>query len=167
MSLKASINQQRKYEVDLKSEQTLIDNQHFSYKLTTLDEHRFHLLLEHRTYNVEVVKADYSRKDFLLKINGKQVSVHLQDRFDQLIEAMGMQEDESMADKEIHAPMPGLILQVHVQEGDEVAQGDPLLTLEAMKMENLLKSPSDGKVSRIEVKNGQGVEKSQLLIVLE
>ncbi|MDF9795530.1 biotin carboxyl carrier protein [Catalinimonas alkaloidigena] len=167
MLLKANIHEQQKYEVELKSEQTLINNQDFSHKLSSLTEHTFHLLHEHRSYKIEVVKSDYSRKDFLLKINGRQIPVKLQDRFDQLIEAMGMQAADELADKEILAPMPGLVLQFHVNEGDEVKKGSPLLTLEAMKMENVLKSPGDGKVAKIHVEAGKSVEKNQLMVVLE
>lgn len=165
--LKATINEQTQYEVELKSEQTLINHQEISYELSMLNEHTFHLLHEYRSYNIEVVEADYSRKEFLLKINGRQVKVNLQDRFDQLIEALGMQEDDEHTDKEILAPMPGLILQLHVQEGDQVTKGDPLLTLEAMKMENVLKSPGDGVVLKIHAEIGKSVEKNQLLVVLE
>lgn len=164
--LKATINGQRQYEVELKSEQTLIDNQEFFYKLTPLTDHTFHLLHEHRSYKVEVVRADYAKKEFLLKINGKRLKVAVQDRFDQLIEAMGMQAEEGDTDKEILAPMPGLILQLHVQEGDQVAKGDPLLTLEAMKMENVLKSPGDGTVAKVHAEKGKSVEKNNLLVVL-
>lgn len=167
MLLKANVNDQQKYEVELKSEQTLINQQDFSYQLSPLSEHIFHILYRHRSYKIEVVKADYSRKDFLLKINGKQIHVKLQDRFDQLIEALGMEDADELADKEILAPMPGLVLQVHVKEGDEVSKGMPLLTLEAMKMENVLKSPGEGKVSKIHVEAQNSVEKSQLMIVLE
>jgi biotin carboxyl carrier protein len=167
MLLKANVNDQQKYEVELKSEQTLINNQDFSYKLTPLTDHIFHLLHKHRSYKIEVVKADYSKKDFLLKIDGKPLKIKLQDRFDQLIEAMGMQDADELADKEILAPMPGLILQFHVSEGDEVTKGAPLLTLEAMKMENVLKSPGDGRVAKIHVEAGKSVEKNQLMVVLE
>jgi biotin carboxyl carrier protein len=165
--LKATINDQQQYEVELKSEQSLIDNQEFSYRLSSLTHNTFHVLHEHRSYNIEVVKADHSQKEFLLKINGKPVRVKLQDRFDQLIEAMGMQEEDAHTDKEILAPMPGLILHLHVQEGDQVSKGDPLLTLEAMKMENVLKSPGDGIVSKVHTETGKSVEKNHLLVVLE
>ncbi|WPP52532.1 acetyl-CoA carboxylase biotin carboxyl carrier protein subunit [Catalinimonas niigatensis] len=164
---KATVNDQRQYEIELKSDQTLIDNQEFSSSLSTLTDSTFHLLYKHHSYNVEVVKADYSRKEFLLKLNGKKIKVNLQDRFDQLIEAMGMQEEDEHTDKKILAPMPGLVLQVHVKEGDQVLKGDPLLTLEAMKMENVLKSPGDGTIATVHAETGKSVEKNHLLVMLE
>ena len=66
--------------------------------------------------------------------------------------------------KYIGAPMPGLILDVVVSEGDEVEKGDKLLVLEAMKMENILKSPEDGSIKKIKVRKGKVVEKNDMLV---
>ena len=68
---------------------------------------------------------------------------------------------------DIKAPMPGLILEVNVKEGDEVKEGDYLLVLEAMKMENALTAPRDAVIKSISVEKGQTVEKNQLLIEME
>ena len=65
---------------------------------------------------------------------------------------------------EIKAPMPGLVLDIRVAEGDEVKKGDSILVLEAMKMENIIKSPTDGIIKKINVKKGIAVEKNQVLI---
>ena len=61
--------------------------------------------------------------------------------------------------------MPGLILEIKVQPGQEVKKGDPIMILEAMKMENILKSPGDGVVREIKVAVKQNVEKNQVLIL--
>jgi biotin carboxyl carrier protein len=66
----------------------------------------------------------------------------------------------------LRAPMPGKILEVMVQAGDTVAAGEPLMILEAMKMENELIAPSGGKISSLLVKTGDKVEKNQNLIVI-
>ncbi|HNA32062.1 MAG TPA: biotin/lipoyl-binding protein, partial [Flavobacteriales bacterium] len=66
--------------------------------------------------------------------------------------------------KEIKAPMPGLVLKVLVKEGDAVKKNEPVLILEAMKMENVIKSPGDGTVKRIHAQEKTAVEKGQLLI---
>jgi biotin carboxyl carrier protein len=63
--------------------------------------------------------------------------------------------------------MPGLILEIHVQTGQEVNEDDPLLILEAMKMENVITSPRDGIIKSITVKKGETVDKNQLLIEFE
>ena len=63
--------------------------------------------------------------------------------------------------------MPGLILEVSVEDGQEVKEGDALLILEAMKMENVITSPRDGKIKKIEVKQGEAVEKKHVLLTFE
>ena len=63
--------------------------------------------------------------------------------------------------------MPGLILEINVEVGQEVVENDPLLILEAMKMENSFVSPRDGKIKSIAVVKGQAVDKGQLLIEFE
>jgi biotin carboxyl carrier protein len=68
---------------------------------------------------------------------------------------------------ELRAPMPGLLKTVHVAEGDIVESGAPLMTLEAMKMENELLAPSRGRVVRLAVAAGTKVEGGAMLAVLE
>jgi biotin carboxyl carrier protein len=63
--------------------------------------------------------------------------------------------------------MPGLILDINVKIGQKVKEDDPLLILEAMKMENVLTSPRDGIIKSISVSKGDAVNKNQLLIEFE
>lgn len=68
---------------------------------------------------------------------------------------------------EVHAPMPGLIVKVVVTDGQEVEQGQTLVILESMKMQNELKSPTDGTVKAIHIEASQSVNKNDLLIEIE
>lgn len=67
----------------------------------------------------------------------------------------------------LKAPMPGLVVTIPVEEGQEVKKGQVLLILESMKMQNELKSPRDGKVNRIKVKAGESVEQRQTLLSVQ
>ncbi len=69
--------------------------------------------------------------------------------------------------EEVLAPMPGNIIEVMVNVGDEVKEDDELLILEAMKMENPICAPTDGTVKEIKVKEKDIVEADQLLMVIE
>ena len=64
----------------------------------------------------------------------------------------------------LKAPMPGLVVTINVEEGQEIQKGQVLLILESMKMQNELKSPRDGIVHRIKVKTGETVEQRQTLL---
>lgn len=67
-------------------------------------------------------------------------------------------------DFHLKAPMPGLVVAIPVEEGEEIKKGQVLLILESMKMQNELKSPRDGTVHRIKVKAGESVEQKQTLL---
>ena len=69
--------------------------------------------------------------------------------------------------KEVRSPMPGVIMEIQVKEGDKVAEDDELLIIEAMKMENTIYSPSNGTVKEIKVKKKDIVDADQLLMVIE
>lgn len=62
--------------------------------------------------------------------------------------------------------MPGLVLKLIVTEGEEIKKGDSVLILEAMKMENIIKAPVDGRIKSIRVKVKEAVEKNQVLLEL-
>jgi len=64
----------------------------------------------------------------------------------------------------LKAPMPGLVISIPVEDGQSVFQGDVLVILESMKMQNELKSPRDGKISRVRVEKGDNVERKQTLL---
>jgi biotin carboxyl carrier protein len=67
----------------------------------------------------------------------------------------------------INAPIPGMVVEVHVAEGDTVAAGDPLVTLYAMKLENEIRAPFAGSVAELGAAKGTAVEKGELLVRLE
>jgi len=68
--------------------------------------------------------------------------------------------------RQLGAPMPGVVVTVSAVVGARVARGDPLLTLEAMKMETAVRAESDGEVAEVLVRPGQPVDVKDLLVVL-
>lgn len=113
---------------------------------------------------VSVKGMDHELKRYQIQIDGRIYHVQISDAVDQQILTMNLKSKRSNQLKELRAPMPGLVRQVNVQAGDQVDAGDSLFILEAMKMENLLKSPVNGKVSDVFVKPGESVEKNQILL---
>jgi biotin carboxyl carrier protein len=142
----------------------IINGTPLPWDIVKISDERFHILLENKSYNVEVVSADIQTKTFSLKINGRKYDVALKDKFDLLLEKMGMNNSSASKINSIKAPMPGLIIDLKVKEGDHVKAGDPLLILEAMKMENVIKASGDSIVKTLKVKKGESVEKNQVLI---
>lgn len=132
-----------------------------------LADSKFHVLKNNKPYLIEVVSTDLAAKKYSIKVNNSIYEVAIANELDQLIKAMGIEKGRTKVVNAIKAPMPGLILEINVSVGQEVKENDPLLILEAMKMENSFLSPRDGIIKSIAVEKGNAVEKGQLLIEFE
>ncbi|MFZ4612240.1 MAG: acetyl-CoA carboxylase biotin carboxyl carrier protein subunit [Bacteroidia bacterium] len=165
---KIKINKNTEFEVEKNNEK---NNSWFvNNNLVNIDlagEKNFHILLNNKSYNAEIVDMNVQEKTFKIKVNGTIYETELKDKMDFLLQSMGLDTLNSKKINEIKAPMPGMVLDIKVNEGSTVKKGDVLIVLEAMKMENNLKSPSDGIVKKIVAKKGTAVEKNQLLISFE
>ncbi len=156
--------QENEYEATQDGGQLSINGETLDWDLAQLSEGRFHALYKNQSFDLEVEQADYATKTFKIKVNGQSLTLTAQDSLDLLLNKLGMSDALTQAVKDVPAPMPGLILDILVKEGDEVQKGDKLLILEAMKMENVVKSPGDGTVTAISVTKGQNVDKGDVLI---
>ena len=132
-----------------------------------VDEAKFHVLKDNKPYKAEIVSADFLSKKYTVKVNNNTYEVAISDALDELIKSMGIERGRTKVVNAIKAPMPGLILEINVSVGQEVKENDPLLILEAMKMENCFLSPRDGVIKSIAVEKGNAVDKGQLLIEFE
>lgn len=132
-----------------------------------MEGNQFHVLKDHKPYKAEIVAADFIAKKYTIKVNNNLYEVGIADALDLLIQSMGIERGRTKVVNAIKAPMPGLILEINVAVGQEVKENDPLLILEAMKMENSFLSPRDGVIKSIAVEKGHAVDKGQLLIEFE
>ncbi len=143
----------------------LDENAHTGHDIAEIREGGFHVLKDTVSYNAEVVRADFAHKSFTVKVNGKLLEVKAHDKFDLLLQQLGLGQANGTQPKDLKAPMPGLILDIKVTDGQAVLKGDTVIILEAMKMENVIKAPADGIVKAVKVKTGDHVEKNQVLVV--
>lgn len=100
-------------------------------------------------------------------LRGRQYAVRVQDERALLLERFGLAEEAAASERTVRAPMPGLVLSVEVEEGQDVEEGAGLLVLEAMKMENELSAQASGTVKAVHVAAGDAVGKNELLIEME
>lgn len=159
-----TVNKKSAFEVEQSADGLLVDGKPFNWDIVQLTDGYFHILYNNKSYKAEVVNSDRATKTFTLKINNHIQMVEVKDKFDQLLEKLGMSATAGNKVNTIKAPMPGLIIDVKIKAGDTVNMNDPLLILEAMKMENVLKSPGEGIVKSVTIKKGDKVEKNQVLI---
>ena len=152
-----------KAKVNNKYDFTLEENEK-DFDVIEIKDGIFHIIKNNRSYNVEVLKANKEEKTFIIRVNGNKYTVELKDKYDDLLKQLGIEIGSSAKVKEIKAPMPGLVVDVRVKEGDMVKQGDGLIVLQAMKMENIIKSPAEGSIKKVHIKKGDAIEKNQIMI---
>ncbi len=139
-----------------------INDEAFSWDVSRISDNKYHVIKANRSYSVEVLPEVDGKQQ--IKVNGTIYSTETIDKFDELLKKLGMEKNGAGKVNELKAPMPGQVLNVVVQVGQQVAKGDKLLVLEAMKMENAIKSPTDAEIAAIEVKKGDTVEKNQVMV---
>jgi len=161
---KVKVNEAYDFELYEENNVLRLDGQHLELDCQELAGGHLHLIYQHKSYRAEVVSEQPEDKTITVKVNGRLYHVTVEDQFDRLLKAMGLNGVAGKLALEIKAPMPGLVLSINVTEGQEIKKGDSLLVLEAMKMENMLKATTDGVVKKIFAGKGDKVEKGQVLI---
>lgn len=163
----AHFNGKKKVVDFLEENKVSVDGTEYVLDQGKIDDRKYHLILENKSYNIELVSIDKVKKLVSLKINNNPYQINVKDKFDLLLSQLGMSDMASKKIKDLKAPMPGLVVDILVEPGQEVKEGDSLLILEAMKMENSLKSPVDGVVKAINVSQKNTVDKNQILLSFE
>lgn len=120
------------------------------------------LLLDGRSY--QVLAARTGKGSWNLHLFGRHLSARVVDERTRALEEMTGQVGGGSGLVVLRAPMPGLVVKVEVTEEETVTEGQGLVIVEAMKMENELKSPGQARVKRVLVSPGEAVEKDQVLV---
>ncbi|WP_070138089.1 acetyl-CoA carboxylase biotin carboxyl carrier protein subunit [Crocinitomix algicola] len=115
---------------------------------------------------IEVLNVDIALKTMTIRHNHSVHDLVFKNNLDFVLDKMGIKRATDNISTSINAPMPGKVIGILVKEGDQVAKGDGILILEAMKMENVLKAEHDCSIKKIVVEEAVSVEKNQVLIEL-
>jgi biotin carboxyl carrier protein len=125
----------------------------------------FSLLVDGGSYQAHVFPGEEETLQVLMR--GTLYTALIEDEREKRLRAAAGGGASGSGEFILKAPMPGLIVKVPVNEGDQVKKGQVLVILESMKMQNELKSPRDGKVSRVQIKAGDSVEQRQSMVSVE
>ena len=131
------------------------------------DRDFFEVIYQGKSFKGEILNRDIENRKLRLKLNHRVFELKKRFVLDDLIAELGLDKVKVKQLKEITSPMPGRILNIQVQVGDHVKVGEPILSLEAMKMENILKSDGEGVVKSVVIAKDQVVDKGELLIEFE
>ena len=151
------------FQVDVDGPTVTVDGVRHSAELREVDSTLLKLLvLDHATWVLPMEPAGGSVWE--VSDGGEHFTVEVLDERAAHIQSLVGEGSRAQAPAILKAPMPGLVVKVHVQPGQEVAGGASLVALEAMKMENDLKAKGPGVVATIQVAAGQVVEKGDVLL---
>jgi acetyl/propionyl-CoA carboxylase alpha subunit len=159
--------QEESIQADFQNGSWIINGKTVTPDLVKLNDFSWNMILEGKTYSFVLLDKDPATQSWILEVNGKRVKASVTTAMDKLLKEMGIDTQAAKKVKDLKAPMPGLIREVKVKEGDVLQAGDPVLILEAMKMENVLKAPAPAVVKSLKVQAGDKVEKNAILILFE
>jgi len=163
---KIKINDHTELEVAATGEAITVNEKEIGWDMKELPNGTFSILANGKSYLAVVDQVDRATKQLKVKVNGNSYAMAVKEPIDQLLQKMGLNIGNARKVEAIKAPMPGLVLKVMVEEGQQLKKGDPVLILEAMKMENVFKAPADATVKAIKVTERKAVEKGEVLIEL-
>jgi len=128
----------------------------------------FSLIIDGKSYEAFVYRSENEgqQNDWQVLMNGRLFPVNVEDEREKRLRAAARSRVVERGEFLLRAPMPGLIVSIPVSDGQEVSQGDVLVVLESMKMQNELKAPREGTVRRVRVKAGDSVEQRQILLTI-
>lgn len=164
--IKAIVDGKTSFNIET-GDQVTCNGQQVNWSGIELPGGNFSIILDGRSYVAQILGVNKETKTASIQIKQQVYEVNIEEPIDQLLAAMGIKDALTRKINDIKAPMPGLILKILVTPGQEIKKGDPVLILEAMKMENVFKATTDAVVKDIKVTERTAVEKGEVLIVLE
>lgn len=163
---KIDFNNGQSVSLEINDKNITVNDQPLALDVKQTPTGEYSIISDGKVYNIFVEQIDRQKKTIDLRINGQYISTKINEPIDQLLANMGLDLSKMQKVEPIKAPMPGLILKIMVEVGQTLKKGDPVLVLEAMKMENVFKATGDATVKSINVQAGKAVEKGEILIEL-
>lgn len=121
----------------------------------------YSLIVDGKSHESYVQQGD---DNWQVLLRGRLYPVTVEDEREKRLRAAAGSGVAESGEFHLKAPMPGLVVAIPFEEGQEIKKGQVILILESMKMQNELKSPRDGTMGRIRVKMGESVEQKQTLL---
>ncbi len=154
------------YEIEInEAGEILVDGERLPADFMAVAEQSvYSLLLDNHSYEANISPSEAGLEVLL---RGQRYVVEVEDERSRLLRRVGGAQLTDTGTFQLKAPMPGMVIGVPVEEGQQVAKGDDLVILESMKMQNELKSPRDGTVTRVRVKTGDNVQQNAVMMVVD
>lgn len=165
--LQLTINDKRTFAAEQEEGKWILDGKPADWDASRQPNGLVSVLLNGKSYTAIVEKVDRAAKEVWIRVDGQVYRTSIKEPIDQLLANMGLDMKALKKAEPVKAPMPGLVLKVLVEPGQQINKGDGLVILEAMKMENILKATAPATVKAIKVTERTAVDKGAVLIELE
>ena len=157
----------KQYEIEINDDDRItIDGElvELDFKSMSKGQPIYSLILNGKSYEAMIELTD---EGWQVMLRGQMYMIDVEDERQRRLRMATGDTSTQSGELKLKAPMPGLIVDVPVEAGQEVEKGDNLVILESMKMQNEIKSPRDGKVARVNIKAGDSVNQNQVLLILD
>lgn len=150
------------FEIEIQRDGSLLVNDKIIHvDFLNLDTSLYSLIIDNRSIELAIDESDGMTE---LLVNGRLFEAQVLD--ERALFLANRRGTLGISSGEIKSPMPGLIVEVRANVGDVIKEGDTIIILESMKMQNELKAPISGTISEVAIKAGQTVEKSYSLVTI-
>lgn len=150
----------RTYQITVMPDHLLVNGDAFRFDMESLNGNGLHML-RHPNRSVEAYLEPDSSGCYRVQIGGQHVSAQVNQG------TRAKSTGEQPSEDSLAAPMPGTIIEVQVQEGQQIEESQTLMIQEAMKMQMNLKAPCAGRIRTVHVQAGSQVDKGRLLVSIE
>ena len=154
-----------KFEVVLNNHKVKVNDSEYNVEISHLSPYTYLIKINNKVYHITTNKLEKDKYSFL--IDGHYFETIVRTKLEEEIVNVLSKSANNNGNRVIKSPMPGLVLRINKNVGDQIEEGEPLILLEAMKMENEIRSPSSGIVSEIYVQPHSSVEKNQTLLTIK
>ena len=151
----------REYQVQINGDQATVNGEPVEATIQALNRDGLHLLRRGNSA-VELHLSSSDEDTMQVLVSGRRLVARITNP---LRRKHGR--GQASAAGTLNAPMPGLVIETMVKEGDQVEEGQPLVVMESMKMQMQIRSPQAGRVSSVHVQAGQQVDKGTMLVKLD
>lgn len=153
------------FNYDLNNNVAILDNENYEIEILKRYANDFYEIL----VNNKKVLIGFKKENnqIQLNYNNRQIDVEMIDSFTALKKEMTKMSGASSTRTVVKAPMPGLVIKIFKNLGDSVQKGETVMIIEAMKMENAIKSPVNGNITAIKVESANSVAKNDVLFEIQ
>lgn len=152
-------------QIDSQNQISVHGKEQYAIDWIEVDPNRYSLLINGKSYSLTLERKGNGL--LIANINGKEYTCTVEDERSKRLREFIADTAGTDGPIEILAPMPGMVTEISISEGETVSENQPLLMLEAMKMENEIRSIVKGIVDKIHIQPGQPVEKGQPLVTIK